>query len=137
MRRVCKFSKRVFKMVGEFKISKIITACANNDRPYDPQLFMLRAMFSGRTFNTTSTQYIRTLHAHARTHTHTCTRARGRAVEARWRLLSCLPSGTSSTGIVRILLSRVHACTCEHNAAQHTTRRTSYNFGYVIARVGD
>lgn len=73
-------------------------------------------------------------HIHTHTHAHN---ARGRVVEARWRLLSCLPSGTSSTGIVRILLSRVHACTCEHNAAQHTTRRTSYNFGYVIARVGD
>ncbi|KYM82367.1 hypothetical protein ALC53_07155 [Atta colombica] len=61
-------------------------------------------------------------------------RTGGRATEARWRLLSCLPSGTSSTGIVRILLSRVHACTCEHNAAQHTTRGTSYNFGYAIRR---
>jgi len=47
-------------MVSKFKIFEIITACANNDRPYDPQLFMQRAMFSGRTFNTTSTQY--TLH---------------------------------------------------------------------------
>lgn len=42
--------------MDEFKISEIITACTNNNRPYDPQLFMQRAMFSGRTFNTTYTQ---------------------------------------------------------------------------------
>jgi len=68
-RRVREFPKRAFKMVNKFKIFEIITTCVNNDHPYDPQLFVQRAMFSGRTFNTTSTQYAHRARTHIRTRT--------------------------------------------------------------------